>query len=599
MGRFLKNLVLFALLGLVLIGLFGSYLTGGPRPQRVKYSYSEFLKKVEANQVKMVMVDQDKISGILEDKTIFFTHAPDDPNLVKVLKEHRVDIQVKPPSSWLVGILPTLLLFALIIGFWLIIMRQGPGGAGQAFSFGKNRAKLLTEKPKSNFNDVAGVEEAKEELKEVVEFLKNPEKFKAIGAKIPKGVLLLGPTGTGKTLLSRAVAGEADVPFFHMSGSDFVEMFVGVGASRVRDLFAQAKKSAPCLIFIDELDAVGRMRGAGLGGGHDEREQTLNQLLVEMDGFDPNVGVILLAATNRPDVLDPALLRPGRFDRHIVVDKPDVKGREAILKIHIKEKPLAEDVDLNVLARGTPGFSGADLANLINEAALLTARQGGKEIGMSQMEEAKDRVIAGPERKSRLISEREKKIIAYHEAGHALVSKLLPNTDPVHKISILPRGMALGYTMQLPLEDRYLTTKSELIADMTVMLGGRASEKLIFDEITTGAHNDLERVTEIARKMICEYGMSDKLGPLTLGKKHRQIFLGRDISEDRNYGEEVAGAIDKEVRRVVEECYQTAQHLLEENKGVLANLANLLMEKETLEGEELKKVLDEVVGEKR
>lgn len=588
---------------LVLLLFFLSFSRNEISPSSFKrnLTYSQFLKEVENKNVKKVTIIENKIIGEYKEKgNTFQTFIPGyDPDLIKILRKNEVDIEIKNPSI-VTTYLPQVLWILLFVGIWFLFARiVTQGGASQAFSFGKSRAKLITDvRPKITFDDVAGCDEAKEELKEIVEFLKNPKKFQSLGAKIPKGILLLGPPGTGKTLLSRAIAGEAGVPFFHISGSDFVEMFVGVGASRVRDLFEQAKKNAPCLVFIDELDAVGRMRGAGLGGGHDEREQTLNQLLVEMDGFDPNTGVILLAATNRPDVLDPALLRPGRFDRHIVVDKPDLKGREEILKVHTKDKPLAEDVDLKVLARGTPGFSGADLANMVNEAALLAAREGKTKIGMAELEEAKERVIAGPERKSKVISEKEKEIIAYHEAGHAIIAKVLPNADPVHKISILPRGMALGYTMQLPKEDRYITTKKELLDEMCVLLGGRVAEEIIFGELSTGAHNDLERATELARRMVCDYGMSEKLGPLTFGRKHQQIFLGRDIMEDRNYSDQTAAIIDTEVKNIVEECYNKVREILQEKKEKLIKLANLLMEKETLEGEILEKVLEEFKIEK-
>lgn len=560
-------------------------------------SYSAFLRRVEKKQINLVQFEEDKIIAKDNKGTLYIVFVPEDKDLIKTLRDNKVEIKVKPPySKFVTSILPNIILFVLFIAFWFFMLRQAQGGSAQAFTFGKSRARLVPEgQPKVTFADVAGAEEAKEELKEIVDFLKNRKKFLDLGAKIPKGVLLLGAPGTGKTLLARAVAGEADVKFFHISGSEFVEMFVGVGASRVRDLFEQAKRNAPCLVFIDELDAVGRQRGAGLGGGHDEREQTLNQLLVEMDGFDGNENIIVIAATNRPDVLDPALLRPGRFDRHIVVDKPDLKGREEILKVHSKGKKFSKDVNLEIIARGTPGFSGADLANLLNESAILTARANKKEIGMQELEEAKERVLAGPERKSRLISEKEKEMIAYHEAGHALVAKLLPNTDPVHKISIIPRGMALGYTMQLPLEDRYLTTKTELINNLTVLFGGRVAEQLIFGEMTTGARNDIERATEIARKMICDYGMSENLGPLTLGKKHEQVFLGRDIFEDKNYSEEVAANIDKEIKNLVKKCYKKAEILLIEYKDKLETLAKLLIEKETLSAEELEKVLAQVV----
>jgi cell division protease FtsH len=488
----------------------------------------------------------------------------------------------------------TIVPVVLIVIIFLVIMRQAQSGGSQALSFGRSRAKLLSEnRPKVTFADVAGVDEAKQELAEVVEFLKYPKKFQALGARIPKGLLLLGPPGSGKTLLARAIAGEAGVPFFSISGSDFVEMFVGVGASRVRDLFDQAKKSAPCIIFIDEIDAVGRQRGAGLGGGHDEREQTLNQLLVEMDGFDLNTGVILIAATNRPDVLDPALLRPGRFDRQVVVDRADVVGRAQILSVHARNKPLAPNVKLEVLARRTPGFSGADLENLLNEAALLAARQNKTQIDMENCEEAIDRVIAGPERKSRIMSQREKEMIAYHESGHALVAKLLPHADPLHKVTIIPRGMSLGHTMQLPTEDRYLMIKAEIIDRIMVMLGARAAEELIFHECTTGAYDDLQRATGLARKMVMEWGMSTKLGPIALGKKHEQVFLGRDIMEERNYSEEVASQIDTEVRGIIDSCYAASYSLLENNIDKLHRLAEALLEHETVEGDDVDRLLSD------
>jgi len=515
--------------------------------------------------------------------------------LVAAMVDKKVDLSYYNQrfSNFVQSVLFTVLpMIAFLAIFYILIIRQTQMGGNQALSFGRSKARRFNENvPRVTFEDVAGVEEAKEELEEVVEFLRNPKKFQALGAKIPKGVLLLGPPGCGKTLLARAIAGEAGVPFFHISGSDFVEMFVGVGASRVRDLFETAKANRPSLIFIDELDAVGRQRGAGVGGGHDEREQTLNQLLVEMDGFDPNAGVILLAATNRPDVLDPALLRPGRFDRRIVVDNPDAKGREAILNVHFRGKPVDENVNVGNLARRTPGFSGADLANLVNEAALLAARRGESKITMAEFEESVDRVIAGPERKSRLISDEEKEMVAYHEVGHAIVSELLPLADPVHKVSILPRGMALGYTMQLPLQDKYLTTKSELLDDIAGLQGGRAAEKLIFGEVTTGANNDLDRATEIARSMVCEFGMSDTLGPVTLGRRHGNPFLGRDIMEDRNYSEEVAKVIDAEVKRIVDECYQRAEKTLVENKEKMVEIVRVLLEKETLEREEFEALM--------
>jgi len=506
--------------------------------------------------------------------------------------------QSKISETALWNALSIVLMMALFIGFWVFIMRQAQSGGNQAMSFGRSRAKRLNSASQHvTFDDVAGVDEAKQELVEIVDFLKNPKKYSALGARIPKGVLLLGPPGSGKTLLARAVAGEAGVPFFHISGSDFVEMFVGVGASRVRDLFEQAKAHKPCIIFIDEIDAVGRQRFAGFGGGHDEREQTLNQLLVEMDGFDANSGVILIAATNRPDVLDPALLRPGRFDRRVMVDHADLKGREAILNVHAKGKPVADDVSLDVLARRTPGFSGADLANMLNEAALLAAREGKVRIEMRDMESAIDRVIAGPERKSRLISDKEKTIIANHEVGHALLAELLPNADPLHKVSILPRGQALGYTLSLPTEDKYLTSRSELMDDITVLLGGRAAEELEFAEVTTGAHNDLERSTALARAMVMEFGMSESLGPRVLGRRQSQVFLGRDIMEDRDYSEETAQRIDGEVQRIVEECYDRARSILRKHAEQAKEIVAELREKESLTSNEVKAILYRDKGE--
>ncbi|MGQ9699226.1 MAG: ATP-dependent zinc metalloprotease FtsH, partial [Armatimonadota bacterium] len=495
-------------------------------------------------------------------------------------------------EPWMNLMFSVFLPLLVIVGMWMFFFKQAQAGGSQALSFGRSRAKRVTDNiPKVTFDDVAGVDEAKAELAEVVEFLRNPKKFQALGAKIPRGVLLLGPPGCGKTLLARAIAGEAGVPFFHISGSDFVEMFVGVGASRVRDLFETAKANRPSLVFIDEIDAVGRQRGAGLGGGHDEREQTLNQLLVEMDGFDPNSGVILIAATNRPDVLDPALLRPGRFDRHIVVDHPDVNGRLAILKVHTKDKPLAPDVDLETLARRTPGFSGADLANLVNEAALLAARRELTAIGMKEFDAAIDRVIAGPERKSRIISDHEREVVAYHEVGHAIVGELLPNGDPVHKISILPTKMALGYTMRLPKDDKYLVSRSKLLDDIAARLAGRVAEEMVFQEVWTGAHEDLEEATELARRMVCEFGMSDRLGPLALGRRHSNPFLGRDIMEDRNYSEEVAKAIDEEVKAIVNKAYSRAKEILTENRETMDRIVKVLLRKETLDRKEFELLL--------
>lgn len=596
-----------ALLFLVTLMVITLYLSNQvPRTKVIRVPYSEFLEYITSSEIDLLdvrIVDRD-ITGTMVSGgkvTKFKTYIPyDDPGLIALLRENNVpfDGERPPDPPWWVTFIsasiPFLIVFFL---FYFLFFRQVQGPGARAFSFGKSRAKLLTEdRTKVTFEDVAGVDEAKEELREIIDFLKDPKKFQALGAKIPKGVLLVGPPGTGKTLLAKAVAGQAGVPFFSISGSDFVEMFVGVGASRVRDLFEQGARHAPCLIFIDEIDAVGRMRGAGLGGGHDEREQTLNQLLVEMDGFNTQEGVILISATNRPDVLDPALLRPGRFDRHIVVDAPDLIGREEILKVHTKNKVLAKDVDIKVIARRTPGFVGSDLANLVNEAALLAARRNKKAIEMEDIEEAIDRVIAGPERRSRLISDREKRMVAYHESGHTLVAKLIPDSDPVHKISIMPRGHgALGYTLQLPLEDRYITTKTEILNKMAVLLGGRVAEEMVFGEMTTGAQSDLERATEAAHKMVCEYGMSEELGPITFGRKEGQVFLGRDIVKERNYSEEVAAKIDKEVRKIVESSYARAERLLRENRDKLDRLAQSLIEKEVLEGEEI----DEILGMKK
>ncbi|MBM3271304.1 MAG: ATP-dependent zinc metalloprotease FtsH [Candidatus Sericytochromatia bacterium] len=576
-----------------------------PSPGVANVSYTEFLNRVERDQVASVVIDN--LTGVIVAETKdagngtterrLRTIAPEDRDLLPLLKEHKVVIEGKRPdqTNWWVSLLSTILVPVLIIvGLWIFMLRQAQSGSNQAISFGKSRAKMMVDnKPKLTFADVAGIEEAKSELQEIVDFLKSPEKFQALGARIPKGVLLVGAPGTGKTLLAKAIAGEAGVPFFSISGSDFVEMFVGVGASRVRDLFDQAKKHSPCIVFVDEIDAVGRQRGAGLGGGHDEREQTLNQLLVEMDGFEPNTSVIVIAATNRPDILDVALMRPGRFDRQIVVDQPDVKGREEILKVHVKNKPLAAEVDLNILARRTPGFTGADLQNMANEAALLAARYNRKEVLMEDFEQAIDKVIAGPERKSRIITEKEKEIIAYHEVGHALVAKVLPHSDPVHKVTIVSRGMALGLTMTLPEEDRVLTSKSQLLDRITMMLGGQVAERLKFDEITTGASNDLERATEVARRMVTEFGMSDSLGPLTFGKRHEHIFLGRDLGEDRNYSDAVAALIDQEVRRIVESCYERARQILTEQREKLELIARELMKRETLDSEEFNRLFSE------
>lgn len=590
-----RNIGLYLLMLIIFISIISSFFEPKSVIQR-ELTYSEFLKEIEINNVSKVTIIDNSITGILMDGTEFSTYSPDDPEMINTLRSKNIVIEAKPPVkvSWWMQLLSSLLPMLLIIGIWLFMIQQMQGGGNKVMSFGKSKAKLLgKETPKVTFKDVAGIDEAKEEVEEIIEFLKNPAKFKKLGAKIPRGVLLYGPPGAGKTLLARAIAGEAGVPFFSISGSDFVEMFVGVGASRVRDLFKQAKANAPCIIFMDEIDAVGRHRGAGLGGGHDEREQTLNQLLVEMDGFDQNIGIIMIAATNRPDILDPALLRPGRFDRRIVIDRPDILGREDILKVHTRGKPLGKDVDIKVLARRTPGFVGSDLANLVNEAALLASRKSKKDIGMEELEAAIDRVIAGPERKSRLISEKEKEIIAYHESGHALVAKLLPNCDPVHKVSIIPRGnAALGYTLQLPTQDRYLISKLELMDRLAVLLGGRVAEDLIFKDVTTGAQNDLERATKIARQMITEYGMSETIGPITLGRKEHQIFLGRDISEQRDYSEEIANKIDKEVRKIIESAYTQAKDILIKNKRKLKKIARNLIERETLEGKDLDDLLN-------
>ena len=590
MGRFLKGLAFYIVIAIVVITIVSSI---NPQDKgRTELSYSDFRAQLEAGKVSSVRIIGDRnIEGALKNGVKFSTFAPEDPQLVERLLAEGVAVVAEPtpPPPWWLSVIPNLLITILLfVGLWVFFMQQVQGGNNRAMSFGKSRARLHSEdRHKINFGDVAGLNEAKQELQEIVEFLKQPKKFVDLGAKIPKGVLLVGPPGTGKTLLGRAVAGEAGVPFFSISGSDFVEMFVGVGAARVRDLFETAKKNSPCIVFIDEIDAVGRQRGAGLGGGHDEREQTLNQLLVEMDGFDPNVGIIIIAATNRPDVLDPALLRPGRFDRQVVVDNPDVAGREAILKIHSRNKPLADDVKLEVLARRTPGFTGADLENLMNEAAILAARKNKKTIEMIHCEDAIDRVIMGPERKSRVISEEDRKIFAYHEAGHALVARELPNMDPVHKVSIVSRGMAGGYTMVLPLEDKHVTTRSQLTDYLAYAMGGRAAEELTFDEVSTGDQNDLDRATKLARKMITEYGMSERLGPLTFGHGHEnQVFLGRDISRERNYSEEVAAIIDQEVKSLVEGAYNRAKEILKQERHKLDKIVAALLEKETLNREE-------------
>jgi len=598
----MKNLGLYLVLIVLVVSLVNVFLSPVQGPAEYEpIAYSEFLSAFNGGRISSATIEGETITGTMTDGTKYSTTAIGVGDLARELAEKGVDVTVKPPQQtpWWATMMSSLFPTLLLIGAWIFILYHMQGGGNRVMSFAKNKAKLfLDNRPKVTFADVAGCDESKEELQEVVEFLKEPGKFVSIGARIPKGVLLLGPPGAGKTLLARACSGEAEVPFFSISGSDFVEMFVGVGAARVRDMFEQAKKYNPCIVFIDEIDAVGRQRGAGLGGGHDEREQTLNQLLVEMDGFDETAGIILIAATNRPDILDPALLRPGRFDRQIVVDRPDLKGREAILKVHVKKVKLADDVDLEVIARRTPGFVGADIANLVNEAALLAARQNRKTISMAEFEEAIDRVLAGPERRSRLVSQREKEIIAYHEVGHALVAKLLPGCDPVHKISIIPRGRAaLGYTLQLPEEDRFLMSKKELLNRISVLLGGRVAEELHFEDITTGAQNDLERATQIARQMITEFGMSDRLGPVTLGKKHHEVFLGRDIMEDRNYSDEVAYAIDQEVRKIVDDCYDTVRALLVEHADSHKRISKILLEEEVIEGSRLDELLQKGLEE--
>lgn len=555
MNRFFKNVTFYLLIIIVAIWMIDYY--SASTVSKTDITYSAFMKHVQQDEVKQVTIVDNVISGKLKDGKDFSTVAPSDDSLIPTLRARDIEIKAElpPQPPWWTTILSSLLPMLLIVGIWFMLMQQSQGGGGRVMNFGKSRARRYDEDNiKITFKDVAGADEAKQELEEVVEFLKHPKKYNDLGAKIPKGVLLYGPPGTGKTLLAKAVAGEAGVPFFSISGSDFVEMFVGVGASRVRDLFEQAKKSAPCIVFIDEIDAVGRQRGAGLGGGHDEREQTLNQLLVEMDGFGANEGIIMIAATNRPDILDPALLRPGRFDRQIVVDRPDIKGRQEILKVHVKGKPISPEVELGVIARRTPGFTGADLSNLVNEAALMAARKNKNKIDMPEMEEAAERVIMGPERRSRVISDKEKRLTAYHEGGHTLVGMLLDNTDPVHKVTIIPRGRAGGYTLSLPKEDRYYATRSEMLDELKVLLGGRVAEALVLKEISSGASNDLQRATSLARQMICEYGMSPELGPMTFGHRQDQVFLGRDIGRDKDYSEEVAAKIDKEIRKFIDEA---------------------------------------------
>ncbi|MBQ5587543.1 MAG: ATP-dependent zinc metalloprotease FtsH, partial [Selenomonadales bacterium] len=594
MSKFFRNIGVYLLLIIAAVSLIDFY--SSETDQTKETTYTQLLTDLNAGNISKVTIVENTLSGTLKDGTEFRTVVPEDPTLIGALRQHGVEIKAELPPTppWWATVLSSILPILLLIGVWFFMMQQSQGGGSRVMSFGKSRAKLHSDdKVKVTFKNVAGADEAKQELEEVVEFLKHPKKFNDLGARIPKGVLLMGPPGTGKTLLAKAVAGEAGVPFFTISGSDFVEMFVGVGASRVRDLFEQAKKSAPCIVFIDEIDAVGRQRGAGLGGGHDEREQTLNQLLVEMDGFAANEGIIIIAATNRPDILDPALLRPGRFDRQIVVDRPDVKGREAILRVHTKGKPIDSNVKVDVLARRTPGFTGADLSNLVNEAALLTARRNKKVIGMAELEESIERVVAGPERKSRVISERERRLTAYHEAGHTLIGLLQRHTDPVHKVSIIPRGRAGGYTLMLPKEDRFYATRTELLEQLRTLLGGRVAEEVVLKEISTGAQNDLQRASALVRQMITEYGMSDTLGPITFGRPtSQQVFLGRDISHDRNYGEEVASAIDKEVRAIIEDAYAQCRQMLVDNSDKLELIAQALLVHETLEADQLKNLME-------
>lgn len=599
MDKFMKNVALYLLIIFVAISAI-DFFSQQQQPKVQEMHYTDFMKQVEDGHVSKVVLVENVIKGTLSDGTEFKAVMPGFPyqedNLVDKLQAKNIDIKAENPPEppWWSSLISSLLPIVLLAALWFFFMNQTQGGGGKMMSFGRSRAKVSGgDKVKVHFSDVAGADEAKQELEEVVEFLKHPKKYNELGAKIPKGVLLFGPPGTGKTLLAKAVAGEAGVPFFSISGSDFVEMFVGVGASRVRDLFDQAKKHAPCIVFIDEIDAVGRQRGAGLGGGHDEREQTLNQMLVEMDGFAANEGIIIIAATNRPDILDPALLRPGRFDRQIVVDRPDVKGRLAILKVHIKGKPVDKNVDLEVLARRTPGFTGADLSNLVNEAALLAARRNKKCIFMSELEDSIERVMAGPERKSKVMSDKEKRLTAYHEGGHTLVGMLLPNADPVHKVTIIPRGRAGGYTLMLPKEDRSYATRGELLDKLKTLLAGRVAEEVVLKEISTGAQNDIQRATQMARSMIMEYGMSKHLGPIAFGdSSDHQVFLGRDLNNQRNYSEEVASDIDREVRKLITTAYEECRILLSDNIDKLHDIAAALMDKETLDAEEL----EEIVG---
>ena len=592
MNSLQKNIALWLFISLVFVLLY--HLFNQPKSAQENIIYSDFVSYAEKGQIVEVTIQGESISGKLNDGKNFKTYAPKDAGLIQILKDKGVRIASKPAeeSPWYMNVLISWVPMLLLVGVWIFFMRQMQAGGGKAMAFGKSKARLVTDKSKTvTFADVAGIDEAKAELEEVIEFLRDPKKFTRLGARLPKGLLLVGQPGTGKTLLARAIAGEAEVPFLSISGSDFVEMFVGVGASRVRDLFDQGKKNAPCIIFIDEIDAVGRHRGAGLGGGHDEREQTLNQLLVEMDGFESNEGVILVSATNRPDVLDPALLRPGRFDRQVVVPLPDVKGREKILEVHTRKTPLAEDIDFAVIARGTPGFSGADIENLVNESVLYAARYGKDKVTMSDFEFAKDKVMMGAERKSMVISIVERKNTAYHESGHALVARLLPGSDPIHKVTIIPRGMALGLTQQLPVDEKHTYPKQYLLNNITILLGGRAAEELILNEFTTGSGNDIERATNLARKMVCEWGMSEEMGPLSYGKKEEQIFLGREFATHKDYSEDTAQKIDKEVTRLVSDSYEKAKKLLSDHIDILNRIASGLLEKEVLNSAELDEII--------
>ena len=593
MNSLQKNIVLWVVAAVVLLLVYNLF----SQPQgsgQESIVFSDFIDHVNKGQIREVTVQGNNISGTLGSGKSFRTYSPDNPILFSMLREKdvRVTARASDDSSLYMTIFISWFPMLLLIAVWIFFMRQMQSGGGKAMAFGKSRANLMTDKSINiTFDDVAGIDEAKAELEEVIHFLKEPKKFTRLGGRIPKGLLLVGQPGTGKTLLAKAIAGEAGVPFLSISGSDFVEMFVGVGASRVRDLFVQGKKHAPCIVFIDEIDAVGRHRGAGLGGGHDEREQTLNQLLVEMDGFESNEGVILISATNRPDVLDPALTRPGRFDRQVIVPLPDVKGREKILEVHTKKTILDDDIELSLIARGTPGFSGADIENLVNEAVLSAARQDKEKVAMVDFEFAKDKVLMGPERKSMVISEAERKNTAYHEAGHALVARLLPGSDPIHKVTIIPRGMALGVTQQLPIDEKHTYSRRDLLNRISMLLGGRAAEELILDDFTTGAGNDIERATNLARKMVCEWGMSDQMGPLSYGKKDEQVFLGREFAVQKNYSEETAKSIDSEISQIVSECYEHAKKLLSDNMDILHNISQTLLDRETINTDELDQII--------